>query len=466
MPKGVDASVWIPAIPKSGRPVYLAIADALAADISAGILRMGSRLPTQRSLADTLGIDFTTVTRAYTEAQRRGLVEGRVGLGTYIKAQPTLSAQAAAPGLIDLSTNWPPHFRDQKLVARIWQGVTSLETAGGQDLLLNYQEAGGAAPDRAAGAHWLSRAFPSLSPERVLVCPGAQGALFAIAGQLAGPGDAICAGAMTYPGFRSLAAHQGWRLIPVAMDDEGLIPEAFDEACLQHQPKALYTTPTLHNPTTATLPAYRREMIAAIARAHHVPIIEDDAYGKLPRQPPPPPLAAFAPELTYYVSSLAKCLSPALRVAYVVPPDTRAATRLAGALRATMSMTSPLSAAIATRWIQDGTADAVLAAIRAEMNERQAIARAVLPPDLIRAHPESLHLWLRLPPPWTRGAFMTQLHASGINVTSSDVFTLETPPEAVRLSLGLTNSLAELRRGLEAIADLLSEQPAISATMV
>lgn len=466
MANDLDARTWIPAIRKTGRPVYLSIVEALAADISSGALRVGSRLPTQRRLASTLGIDFTTVTRAYTEAQRRGLVEGRVGLGTYIKAQPAPATPPAATGAIDLSTNWPPHFRDQKLVARIWQGITGLETAGGLDLLLNYQETGGTASDRAAGAYWLSRPFPSLSPERVLVCPGAQSALFAIAGQLAGPGDAICAGAMTYPGFRSLAAHQGWRLVPVTMDDEGLIPEAFAEACLRHQPKALYSTPTLHNPTTATMPAHRREMIAAIARAHHVPIIEDDAYGKLPSQPPPPPLAAFAPELTYYVSTLAKCLSPALRVAYVVPPDSRAATRLAGALRATMAMTSPLSAAIATRWIQDGTADAVLAAIRAEMNQRQDIARTILPPDLIRAHSEGLHLWLRLPQPWTRGAFMTQLQAGGISVTGSDVFTLETPPEAVRLSLGRTNSLAELRRGLEMIANLLTEQPAISATMV
>jgi DNA-binding transcriptional MocR family regulator len=465
MTKDTNSSVWIPAIRKSDGPLYLAIADALAADVSSGVLREGSRLPTQRRLANSLGIDFTTVTRAYTEAQRRGLVEGRVGLGTYIKAQPGQPTHAAATGLIDLSTNWPPHFRDQKLIARLWQGIASLNAPGGLDLLLNYQETGGAMPDRAAGAHWLSRKFPSLAAEHVLVCPGAQGALFAIAGQLASPGEAICAGTMTYPGFRSLAAHQGWRLIPVAMDDDGLIPDAFDKACRQHHPKALYTTPTLHNPTTATMPVSRREVIAAIAREHHVPIIEDDAYGMLPRQSTPP-LAAFAPELTFYISSLAKCLSPALRVAYVVPPDSRAATRLAGAVRATMSMTSPLTASIATRWIQDGTAEAVLAAIRTEMNERQEVARAVLPPDMIRAHPEGLHLWLRLPAPWTRGAFMNQLHANGISVTSSDVFALEAPPEAVRLSLGRANSLAELRRALETIATLLSEQPAISAMMV
>jgi DNA-binding transcriptional MocR family regulator len=465
MTREPSVNAWIPAIRKSDGPLYLAIADALAADISAGRLAGGSRLPTQRRLANSLGIDFTTVTRAYAEAQRRGLVEGRVGLGTYVTAPPGDVAPAAGTSLIDLSTNWPPHVRDRKLIARLWRGLAGLDTPGGMDLLFSYQETGGAGADRAAGAQWLSRRIPSLAPERVLVCPGAQGALFAIATQLAGPGEAICVGTMTYPGFRALATHQGWRLIPVSMDDDGLIPEAFAQACRQHRPRALYTTPTLHNPTTATMPESRRKLIAAIAREYNVPIIEDDAYGMLPRHPPPP-LAVFAPELTFYISSLAKCLSPALRVAYVVPPDARAAMRLAGAVRATMSMTSPLTAAIATRWIQDGTALGVLAAIRGELNARQEIVRAMLAPAMIRANPEGLHVWLRLPPPWRRGAFMNQLQAGGVSVTSSDVFALEAPPEAVRLSLGRAKSPAELRRALAMIATLLSEPPAISAMMV
>ncbi|MEJ1979106.1 MAG: hypothetical protein WDN49_26255 [Acetobacteraceae bacterium] len=104
----------------------------------------------------------------------------------------------------------------------------------------------------------------------------------------------------------------------------------------------------------------RREAVVAVARHHGVPILEDDAYGPLPVSPPSP-LAALAPELTYYVGGLAKTLSPALRLAYLAVPDTRSAIRVAGAIRATAAMASPLTAAIATRWIDDGTADAVLA---------------------------------------------------------------------------------------------------------
>jgi DNA-binding transcriptional MocR family regulator len=465
MTKTNEAGPWVPAIRKSEGPVYLAIADALAADILSGALPAGTRLPTQRSLADSLGIDFTTVTRAYTEAQRRGLVEGRVGLGTYVRAKRPSPAQTVPSGLVDMRMNLPPRFDDPNLVARMWGGIAGLEATGGLDLLLRYQEAGGAAVDRSAGAQWLAGRIPALSPERVLICPGAQGALLAIASLLAAPGDAICAEALTYPGFRSLAAHLRLHLVPVEMDEEGLIPEAFDAACRASRPKALYCTPTFHNPTTATMSLQRREAVVAVARKHDVTIIEDDAYGMLPRQAPLP-LAALAPERVYHVASLAKCLSPALRVAYVVLPDTRAAARLSGAVRAMTSMASPLTAAIATRWIQDGTAEAVLAAIRKETAARQQIAKTLLPPGTTRTNPESFHVWLPLVAQWTRGEFASGLRTSGIGVVGSDVFALDTPPEAVRLSLGATASQAELRRSLQTVADLLNEQPAMSSMVV
>ena len=465
MAKSDEAGPWAPAIRKSDGPVYLAIADALAADILSGILSEGTRLPTQRNLAESLGIDFTTVTRAYTEAQRRGLVEGRVGLGTYVRAKQIRPAQTASTGAVDMSMNLPPRFDDPNLVARMWAGIAGLESSGGLDLLLRYQEAGGAASDRAAGAQWLAGRIPSLSAERVLICPGAQGALLAIVGLLAAPGDTICAEALTYPGFRSLAAHLRLRLVPVEMDGEGLIPEAFDAACRQEKPKALYCTPTLHNPTTATMSQLRREAVVAVARRHGVAIIEDDAYGMLPRQAPAP-LAVLAPELVYHIAGLAKCLSPALRVAYVVPPDSRSTARLAGSVRAMTSMASPLTVAIATRWIQDGTADAVLTAIRKESAARQQIAKTLLPADVVRANPEGFHLWLRLTPPWSRGEFAGRLHTSGVGVVTSDAFALATPPEAVRLSLGTPASQEELRKSLQVIADLLGEQPAMSSMVV
>lgn len=465
MGENVDVGFWTPVISPSEGPLYLAIADAIAADILSGTLTEGTRLPPQRSLADALDIDFTTVTRAYAEARRRGLVEGHVGKGTYVRRRPSRAASALSAGIIDMSMNLPPRFDDPKLEARMWAGIAGLESTGGLDLLLRYQEAGGAAVDRAAGALWLANRVPSVAVERVLVCPGAQGALLAIAGLLAAPGDAICAEALTYPGFRSLAAYLKIRLVAVEIDGEGIIPEAFDSACRIDRPKALYCTPTLHNPTTATMSPKRREAIAAVARKHGVPIIEDDAYGMLPQRPSPP-LAALAPELVYYVGGLAKCLSPALRLAYLVAPDARIATRLAGAIRAITSMSSPLTAAIATRWIQDGTADAVVAAIRRETAARQDIARASLPPGTFAADPEGFHLWLPLPPSWTRAEFATRLRSAGIGVVGSDAFALGFPPEAVRLSLGVSATRAELRASLQTIADLLREQPAMSSTVI
>jgi DNA-binding transcriptional MocR family regulator len=399
---------WAPKISKSNGPMYIAIADALAADILSGALAAGVQLPTQRALAETLGIDFTTVTRAYAEARRRGLVEGRVGQGTFVRRQGSRTAPSMPAGLVDMSMNLPPRFDDAGLTARMWAGIVELESSRGIDLLLRYQEPGGAAPDKAAGALWLGNKFPGLAAERVLICPGTQGALLAVAGFLVTPGGVICCEALTYPGFRALAAHLGFRLAPVAMDDEGLIPEAFDEACRTEAPKALYCTPTFHNPTTATMSLERRKAIVAVARQHGVPIIEDDAYGFLPRHAPAP-LASLAPELVYYIAGLAKCLSPALRTAYLVPPSTRLVPRMVGAIRAVASISSPLTVAIATRWIQDGTAAAVLAAIRSEAILRREIAQSILPPTSCAAKPESFHIWLSLPSSWTRAEFITRL---------------------------------------------------------
>jgi DNA-binding transcriptional MocR family regulator len=287
----------------------------------------------------------------------------------------------------------------------------------------------------------------------------------AIVGLLAAPGDTIYAEALTYPGFRSLAAHLRIRLVAVEIDEEGVIPDSFGAVCRADNPKALYCTPTLHNPTTATMSSKRREAVTAVARRYGVPIIEDDAYGMPPRQSPRP-LATLAPELVYYIGGLAKCLSPTLRVAYVVPPDVRSAGRLAGAIRAITSMTSPLTVATATRWIQDGVADAVLAAIRDETAARMEIARRVLPPGALVANPEGFHLWLPLVPPWTRAEFAARLRAAGIGIVGGDAFALDVAPEAVRLGLGAPATRVELGASLQVVTNLLVEQPMMSSMVV
>ena len=457
---------WLPAVSKAAGPLYLAIADALADDIASGRLPAGARLPPQRTLAERLGIDFTTVSRAYAEARKRGLIEGRVGQGTYVRARRPLPPAAAATGLIDMSMNLPPRFDDPELAAAMWDGIADLGSSGGLDLLLRYQEAGGTSRDRAAGALWLAARLGDVSPARLLVCPGAQGGLLALLGSLADPGDMICTEALTYPGFRAAADFLRLRVAGIEIDAEGLLPEAFEAVCKEGAPKALYCNATLHNPTTATLPLARRERIVSIARKYGVAIIEDDAYGALPDDPVAP-LATLAPDIVHYIAGLAKCLAPALRVAYLAVPEGRSVAQLAGAIRATAGMASPLTVAIATRWIEDGTARSVLAAIRAETRHRQAIAARILPADLVQADPAGFHLWLRLPPHWTRGDFAARLRSAGIGVVVSDAFCVGgTAPEAVRLGLGAAPDREQLAASLRVVADLLSQQPAAVSMMV
>ncbi|MDL2406027.1 PLP-dependent aminotransferase family protein [Rhizobium calliandrae] len=460
-------SFWTPSVSKTAGPVYLAIADALQADIDSGRLATGVRLPPQRALAEALGIDFTTVTRAYAEARRRGLVEGRVGQGTYVSQgrTPPPRQKPLASGLVDMSMNLPPRFADQVLAARMWQGISGLETSDGLDLLLRYQQPGGAARDREAAAGWLANRLPGIGPELVLVCPGAQGALLAVTGMLTAPGDTVCAEALAYPGFLSVAAHLRLAVAAIEIDDKGLIPEAFEQVCVSRRPKAIYCNPTINNPTTITLPLSRRKALLDIAARYDVAVIEDDAYGALPMQPIAP-LAAIAPERVYHIAGLAKCLSPALRIAYLAVPDLRAAMRLAGIIRATSAMASPLSAAIASRWIDDGTAEAVLAAIRGETKQRQAIAAQLLPAANLLVDPEGFHAWLRLPPAWSRGEFAARLRSAGIGVVTSDAFALGPAPEAVRLGLGAAEDHEHLRQSLGIVADLLAETPAASAIVI
>ncbi|MCV6576890.1 MAG: PLP-dependent aminotransferase family protein [Cohaesibacter sp.] len=457
---------WKPSITKEEGPAYLAIANALEADILSGAISAGLRLPPQRSLAGVLGLDFTTISRAYAEARARGLVEARVGQGTYVKSiQTTQSTVSAMPGLVDMGMNQPPPFDNPALQNRMTQSMAYAQQATRLDLLMRYQIAGGTKRDREAGRQWLSPLLPDLDLERLIVSPGAQGALLAILSQLAKTGDVICTESLTYPGMRALAAQLSVTLHPLAMDDRGIVPDAFEKACIESKPKALYVTPTLHNPTTLTMPLQRRQALATIAQRHCVPIIEDDAYGALPSKAVPP-IATFAPELTYYIGSLAKCVSPALRIAYLVAPNAEKAAHLISSLRATACMASPLTANLASQWIEDGTAKAIVTAVRQESIHRQKCLQSYLPADRIKTDQYAFHAWLSLPSQWQRGEFITQLRSAGVSVVGSDAFTHHDAPQAVRLGLGSPDNRADLEASLKIIADLLTREPALNIMVV
>ena len=451
-------ATWQPDLRDRQGPLYLAIADALEADLAGGRVQPGDRLPAQRELAATLEIDFTTVGRAFAEARRRGLIEATVGRGSFVRQRPTADLST-----VDMTMNLPPQPASLDLRGRIERGLAAVLARPDFASLTTYRDAAGATADRRAGINWLAPrlGLPETLTDRLLVASGTQTAIAASLMTLARTGDLIVTESLTYPGLRLVAQQLGLRLHGLAMDQYGLLPASLEEACLRLKPKALYCVPVLHSPTTATMPAERRHEIAAIAMRHRLPIIEDDTYGLLARQAPPP-LASLVPDLTYYIGGLAKVLTPMLRVAYLVAPDTATAMRLTNALRGLTGMAPPLMVALATQWIDSGEASDILIALRQESIARQRLAADLLPAGLIQTQPEAHHLWLRMPPVWPRAAFVTHMQRHQLALVPSDAFAVAVTegsdvPEAVRLCLGAAPDQRALHQSLSILAATLQE---------
>ncbi|WP_053572521.1 aminotransferase-like domain-containing protein [Caballeronia cordobensis] len=448
---------WVPDIKARKGPIYQRIADAMAADISHGTLNRGDRLPPQRALAAAIGVDFSTISRAYAEAQRRGLIDARVGRGTFVRhlrdRAPTPSSSAST----DFMVNSPPNVFEGEAGNTLWNEVSRATVALDAKAFMRYQPPAGTIHDRDVGAQWLRQRLSAVSAEQVLVCPGTQSALLVVIMMLAAKDDVLCVENLTYPGIILIARYLGIRLVGVEMDDQGAIPESVDKVCKEHRVKAFYCMPTLHNPTTRSMSLKRRMAIASVLSRHRVSLIEDDNYWPLLAESGNelPPLSSFLPDQSFYLSGLSKCLTPALRIAYLATPEKSFAERAAVILRATASMASPLSAALATRWIEDGTASTLLAAICQEVAARQSLARDILPEQTKHTDLRAFHTWLVLPKIWTRAAFAERLRADGINIALSDAFCVGVAEEAVRLSLGGPPTIGDLKFGLEKIASLL-----------
>lgn len=458
---------WIPKLEGRSGPLYIAIADALEDDVREGRVATGTRLPPQRDLATRLGVNLTTVTRAYDEARRRGLLSGRVGHGTWVSApRPAPAWGALVPDdLVDLTFNVPAEPADLPLEAMLGDALREVGAQPGRmSRLLRYGPAEGAPEDREAAARFLSGRLP-VDPGRVVVCCGAQQALLAALAALAGPDQVVLTEAVTYPGFRTLAAMLRVRLHGVAMDGEGLLPDALDEACRRLEPRALFCVPTLQNPTAAVMGEARRAELAEVIRRHGLPVVEDDIYGSLPVDAPPP-LATLAPEQVAYVHGFSKQLAPGLRVGYLVAPSHAAAQRVAAQVRATTWMAPPLAVSVATRWIHDGTAGRILAGVRRELEARMALVRETLPAPGLQAPRISPHAWLALPPGWTSGAMVAQLRARGVAVVGTETFAPDAGPAGIRVCVGGPPERETLQRGLKTIAEVLASGPPPPAAVV
>lgn len=457
-------SDWLPDLRPHSFPLYQAIADALRDDVQSGRLRPGTRLPPHRELARALQVHVSTVTRAYTEASKRGLIAGEVGRGSFVRA-PLASADFESRILshreaqVDLAWNLPSGGPTDEEIAETLRAIAS---DGDYGALFQDLHDAGWWPHREAGAAWMQRRGVEASPERILVTGGAQHGMAVALATAARPGDLVLAEGLTYAGMKSLATTFNVRLRGVAMDEEGTDPDALRLLCRSNTPKALYVQPNLHNPTGLVLSEERRKALVEIAREYDVVLIEDDAHGFL-LDAPPPALAELAPERTYYIATLSKALSAGMRVGFVQTPAAEPdhfEKVVANAVSITWAA-SPLVVELARRWIEDGTAERSVERKREICRRRLALSVERLAPAVSRSHPSSCHMWLELPAGWRADLFVAAARARGVAVTPPELFQVQPfgAPQAVRVCLAAPRDDELLGEGLDVLAELITRGP-------
>jgi DNA-binding transcriptional MocR family regulator len=455
-------TIWNPQLGDRSGPRYLALADAIEQDVVTGALSAGTRLPPHRDLAYRLGVTVGTVSRAYALVAARGLVSGEVGRGTFVRALETDGRDNpiddGAADLIKLTVNAPPDPSDHAILR---EGLAELAARpAALQHLMSYTPKRGLADHRAAAATWIGALGIEARADDVILTGGAHQALFAALIGLAAPGDGVLIEALTYAGLCHIGERSGLRLRGVALDDEGVLPDALDAACRSEPARLLVLNPTIHNPTTATMSAERCRAIAALARKHDLIVIEDDVYGRLPEQRAPP-IAALAPERTIYITSASKSVAPGLRLGMLLGPQ-RYLEPIAEAQHDLFLTCPPLMAELFKLWLGNGTASRLAQRQLVEARARQDLAREVLGNRSYRAQPTAYHLWLPLPPPWRTSQFVATARERGVAVDPGSAFAVDRDqaPHAVRVSLSAASSRERLRSALATLAGLLDEPPA------
>ncbi|MCW8916176.1 MAG: PLP-dependent aminotransferase family protein [Magnetovibrio sp.] len=482
-------TIYSPTLNGRSGPKYRIIADAICDDISANVLESGTKLPTHRDLAYRLGVTVGTITRAYSELQRRGVAGGRVGSGTFVidpnerravfpnpyethkqlvrRNNNSIDHDYGDDSTIDLSMNRPSRGPEAEALAQV---LGELSQASGLDVLTQYNPAPGLPHHRIAMASLFEQLDLNIDVEDVVLTSGAQHAMSACALGLLKAGDVILCEELTYPGMTSLAAHLGARVRPVTMDEQGIRPDALEAAIVETGARVAYLMPVHQNPTTAMMDINRLKAIAEIAKRHNLIIIEDDVYGFQPEDRPPP-LANFAPDHVIYINGFAKSISPGLRVGFMRTPKSLFVT-LTRAVQITGWMIPPLMGEIAARWINSGVAQDIIQWHRTEMTARNTLAAEIFQGFDFMSQPQSLHMWLQLPTDYQADDVIRTLSQRGIIMAGPESFitTQPTPPRALRLCLGSAPSRDQLRTALEQVRNVLSTTPvqtqALTQTMV
>ena len=289
------------------------------------------------------------------------------------------------PGIISFAGGFPdPALFDVEGIAESSRAVL----AGNPGPVLQYGATEGYQPLREGISRFMAAKGSSVAPDGLIVTTGSQQALDLIGKTMISPGDKIIVEAPTFLATIQCFRLYGANIIGAPIDADGVDVDKLEQLIEQHKPKLVYLIPTFGNPSGATLSLARRKRILEIAARTQTVVVEDDPYGELYfDQPPPPSLLALSDgvpgsrDWLVHCGSFSKILSPGLRVGWMIAP----AELLA---KATMckqfsdAHTSNLSQAIAAHYLTLNRLGGALAAVRKTYAERANVMAASLRREL------------------------------------------------------------------------------------
>lgn len=458
-------TIWRPDPANLHRPAYLSLAEQFARAIRDGHLAAGTRLSPHRTLADDLGLSVQTVSRAYEELIRRGLVSGEVGRGSFVLsfgAENTPPYLAERPGgMVDLSILKPVTARMH--VETFRKGLHWVAENLTVPAALSFRPSSVLPQHRQVAADWLRRGGIDTAPENITLTDGATSAITTAVMSAVPPAGTLAAASLTHHLLMPLCKYLGLHLEGLPVDHDGIIPEALDHLARKGGLHAVYMQPAAINPMAILTSLERRAELVDVARRHDLLIIENDMLNVLIADRPPP-LASLAPERVLHINGFTKTTLPGLRVAWLVSPP-RLALATANRHLVTNWMATPAMVELLSHWIIDGTVDRLVNWQREALRERHAIARDILGRASFSAHPQSLHIWLDVPLGRSEDEFVAQARQRGVAVAAGRAFRLDerNRRDAVRIALGSTDD-EDLRRGLSLVVETLDNpsEPVLS----
>lgn len=457
---------WAPDLSQFPGPKYLSLSRALREAIRTGDLPPNAQLPTVRDLAWRLHLTPGTVARAYQLATQEGLLAATVGRGTFVAAQaPRLGPTQAlyterltggTTGLVDLR---PPQVAEVGQREAFRAALLAMAETTGQGWL-DYTSQGGEAELRTEIVGWMGdRLLGPIGPQDVALTHGGQNAIHLIFDCcLRGERPVVLIEELAYPGFRYAARAARAEVVPVEIDEQGVVPEALEAACRRHGAQVLCLTSEAQNPTTGRMPVERRQKIAEIARRYDLQVLEDDCYSVA--ESDIPSLRALAPERVWLVGSLSKTISAALRFGYVICPAGMGEAGRLTAQHGFFALSRPV-ADLCLHLFQSGAAAAIKRKVQAEFAERLQILVNHIGAFDLDWQPGVPFVWLRLPMGWRASTFTRMAEARGVLVRSADECALINgrAPSAVRIAISGSLPRDAFERALRTLADLLANPP-------